>query len=245
MKSNVCFLLFCATLCVKAVSGSLDEAAPATPQLQEPIFTSCKNEPSKVSGVYLIRINNDTSSLEAFCEQEKFDGGWLVVQHRFDGSVDFYRNWTEYREGFGDVDKEFWLGLEKIHQITTARPHEITIEMKAFDETYRYARYDEFKIGSESEHYILTLGKYSGTAFDSMTRNNGMKFATMDRDDMDKENVPLGCVRAFRDPWWHADCTYANLNGLYKNANDIRTMFWYDFKRYQGLSFTRMMIREI
>lgn len=29
--------------------------------------------------------------------------GWLLIQNRLDGSVDFGRRWDEYRRGFGNI----------------------------------------------------------------------------------------------------------------------------------------------
>jgi hypothetical protein len=37
-----------------------------------------------------------------------------VIQRRIDGQTDFYRGWSEYEVGFGDLAKEFWLGMYNI-----------------------------------------------------------------------------------------------------------------------------------
>ena len=37
-----------------------------------------------------------------------------VIQRRIDGQTDFYRGWSEYEVGFGDLTKEFWLGMYEV-----------------------------------------------------------------------------------------------------------------------------------
>ena len=34
-----------------------------------------------------------------------------VIQNRYDGSVNFFRNFSEYEKGFGGIEGEFWLGV--------------------------------------------------------------------------------------------------------------------------------------
>ncbi|XP_058120129.1 ficolin-1-like [Anopheles ziemanni] len=197
------------------------------------------------SGQYVIHVGLNLQPLKVLCEQTMFEGGWTVIQQRFDGSVDFYRNWTEYRNGFGTLDGEFWLGLEYLHQMTRNRPHELMVEMKDFRGNYGYSKYGEFEIGSESEMYVLKkLGKYSGTGGDSMWENEGMMFTTFDRDN-DKSNS-LNCAEDHHGAWWFWSCTASNLNGKY--PDEYGSMSWYNFVGkwdWRALSYSRMMIRDI
>nr|KAG5702325.1 hypothetical protein BaRGS_002992 [Batillaria attramentaria] len=62
----------------------------------------------KTDGVHTLTVNN--TQIDVFCDQQTEGGGWTVIQRRQDGSVDFNRTWEEYRQGFGDLNGEFWLG---------------------------------------------------------------------------------------------------------------------------------------
>ncbi|KFB38439.1 AGAP011223-PA-like protein [Anopheles sinensis] len=207
--------------------------------------SSCRQAPNK-SGRYMIQIGENTTPFEVLCEQNThFGGGWIVIQQRLTGSVDFYRNWTEYRNGFGDLESDFWLGLEHMHQITNNRPHELLVELKDFKGKYIYARYNEFEIGSETDQFKLTkLGNYSGTAGNSMANNKGFKFSTFDRS---HDNLEGRCPNNHQAGWWFYHCTQASLNGRLEDlGNDWRSVFWYHYKyEYRGMAYARMLIRDI
>ena len=118
----------------------------------------------KKDGVYTIKPDN-LPAFDVFCDQTTAGGGWTVFQKRLDGSVDFYLNWSNYRVGFGDLNGEFWLGLDKIHRLTTSDSNILRVDLKDFEGNTRFAKYDMFRVMSENDMYKLNIGAHSGMKF--------------------------------------------------------------------------------
>ena len=114
----------------------------------------------KLSGVYTIDPDG-SGAFDVFCDQKKAGGGWTVFQKRLDGSVDFYRGWSDYKRGFGNLNGEFWLGLDKIHRLTKPR-NKLRVDLEDTTGNTVYAEYDMFAVTSERTKYQLSLGTYSG-----------------------------------------------------------------------------------
>ncbi|XP_035775460.1 angiopoietin-related protein 1-like [Anopheles albimanus] len=248
MKRIIALIVLCAALYIAADDPGKDNSNGTVLDTQhDDIPSSCKAAlaTSTASGTYQIRVKSDLEPFSVYCEQQDFGGGWIVIQHRYNGSLDFYRDWDEFRDGFGDLEQEFWLGLEKMHQITTGRKHELIVELRKFGGNYTYARYDAFEIGSESEDYVLkAVGKYKGTAGNALWYNKGMKFTTKDRDNDDYDATQ--CAHSHEGAWWHRACSLTSLNGRYMDDNHRYSIFWHTVRHgFFGLGYTRMMIREL
>ncbi|XP_049297129.1 fibrinogen-like protein A [Anopheles funestus] len=199
-------------------------------------YTSCSEVPS--SGIYSIQPDNIFEEpIRVLCDQDYESGGWIVFQHRFKGSMDFYRNWQEYKNGFGNLGGEFWLGLDRIHQLTVSSPHELVVLLEDLDGNKTFAKYDQFEIGDENEKYVLKIGDYSGTAVDSFSYYQGMKFSTFDADN---DGSTGNCAETLNGAWWFAGCGYRFFNGPYDNDDDSVESFWF----ISGLLKTsKLMIR--
>lgn len=88
-------------------------------------------------------------------------GGWTVFQRRVDGSENFYRNWADYKYGFGNFNGEFWLGLENIHRMTKQERNVLRIDLENFKNEKRYAEYGTFAVSNERNQYRLSIGRFS------------------------------------------------------------------------------------
>ena len=116
------------------------------------------------SGVYTISPDG-SGVFDVFCDQTTDGGGWTVFQKRLDGSVDFYRGWADYQNGFGNLNGEFWLGLDKIHRLTNSDTFKLRVDLEDWEGETRFAEYDMFAIGDEASKYRLSLGSYSDTFY--------------------------------------------------------------------------------
>ena len=141
-------------------------------------------------------------------------GGWTVFHKRFNGFVGFYRDWDEYKNGFGDVRGEYWLGNEKIHQLSDI-PSQLRVEINISSSLSKYAKYSNFSVTNEATNYTLFVNFYSGDAKDRLTAHNGMAFSTKDRNN-DKSSG--NCAVNSRGAWWYYDCYSSNLNGNYGDS---------------------------
>lgn len=156
------------------------------------------------SGIYRIKLP-DLESFYAPCDARYAGGGWIVIQRRMDGSENFYRNWSDYRAGFGSLMGEFFVGLEKLHRLTAMRPHELFLHLEDFEDEMRFAHYDNFSIGSEATGYeLVSLGKYDGNAGNSMGLSVLQKFSTLDQDN--DAWVNGSCARRYHSAWWYGGC---------------------------------------
>ncbi|XP_055626610.1 microfibril-associated glycoprotein 4-like [Toxorhynchites rutilus septentrionalis] len=189
-------------------------------------------------------------SFPVLCDQSYESGGWTVIQNRFNGSVDFYRGWKEYKNGFGNLNGEFWLGLDRLHALTYSAPHELHVLMEDFDNKTVVAKYSRFAVGNEHESYSITrLGNYTGSAGDGLSYHRGSKFSTMDvNHDVPGNNGGVDWTGA----WWYRRGHHSNLNGQYLKGAVDHTKYhgkgitWNPFRGDDySLKRSRMMIKRI
>ncbi|XP_041728102.1 fibrinogen gamma chain [Coregonus clupeaformis] len=191
------------------------------------------NKGGKTSGLYYVKPLKAKEQFLVYCEIDGFGRGFTVLQRRRDGSVDFNKDWVQYKEGFGyltpDDTSEFWLGNEKMHLLSTQSsiPYVLRIELTDWQGNKKHADYAMFKVGPEVDMYRLTYAYYfggdAGDAFDGFdfgddpsdkfyTSHNGMQFSTSDKDN---DKFQGNCAMQDGSGWWMNRCHAAHLNGKY------------------------------
>ncbi|XP_069487411.1 fibrinogen alpha chain-like [Ambystoma mexicanum] len=218
------------------------------------------------SGTFRIRPAGSSKALSVYCDQDTTLGGWLLIQQREDGSLNFNRTWAEFKEGFSNLDGngrgELWLGNEYIH-LLTQRETVLRVELEDWAGVEAYAEYT-MRVAPEAEGYALEVSHYDGSAGDALidgsledseyTSHANMKFSTLDRDN---DRWEESCAEMYGGGWWYNNCQAANLNGIYYSGGqyDPRNnvpyeiengVVWSTFKPVDySLKVVRMKIRPV
>ncbi|XP_034046090.1 angiopoietin-related protein 6 [Thalassophryne amazonica] len=200
------------------------------------------------SGIYLLHLQSANRLLQAWCEQSHALGGWTIIQRRQDGSVNFFRTWEQYKQGFGNLNGEYWLGLEHLHWLTKQANYKLRVVLEDWQGRQVFAEYDSFSVEPETDGYRLRLGQYHGNAGDSLSWHNNKAFTTLDRD---KDSYSGNCAHYQKGGWWYHMCAHSNLNGVWYRGGHYRSryqdgVYWAEFHGGSySLKRVSMMIKPI
>ncbi|XP_076341547.1 techylectin-5A-like isoform X3 [Tachypleus tridentatus] len=192
------------------------------------------------SGVYRIWPKSwmFTGSFDVYCDMDTDGGGWTVIQRRGDygNPTDyFYKSWQEYKMGFGDIDKDFWLGNYWIFTLTNQGTYSIRFDLTDKEGEKRFALYREFRIDNEELYYRLHVKGFTGDAGDSLKYHNGLSFSTKDSD---HDTYSGSCAESYKGGWWYGKCHSSNLNGLYLNGEHESYANGVNWKTWKGYHYS-------
>ena len=187
------------------------------------------------SAVYQLMTNCScgspfTAAADVYCDMDTTDGGWMVIQrNKKDGVHTFKKTWKDFKEGFGDLNGDkMWYGLKALNCFTETGQWELRIDFQFENKTWSHLHYKQFKVGSSSAEYPLTIGGFTGiTPTDPFVTHplNNMKFSTSDNDNDRRSG---NCAAVYSSGWWYNNCRHINPNYqppyVYLNSNNYNLL---------------------
>ncbi|KAL8590153.1 hypothetical protein ACOMHN_010348 [Nucella lapillus] len=194
-------------LCPRAYIGNICDIA----------MTDCSDVSRKAKlkkdGVYWIRPSASPYPFQVYCRMIKKPRTYFM--NRIHNDVNFTRSWDEYKRGFGNMTKDFWLGLEKLHFLTVSGDYELRFRVRLKSTKNVYQIYKNVVVGDEQQQYRLWLlgDSTRGDLGDCLSSANGSSFSTPDRDN--DNNNDTHCASLHQAGFWfHGDnCTLCNPTG--------------------------------
>ena len=177
------------------------------------IDSCCDLRTFLASGVYKINKGTFDNDALAYCDMGTDGGGWMVIQrNKKNSALNFNRPWVDYEKGFGDLNTEFWYGLEELHCLTQRGQWEMRVDYQKNDKTWSYLRYTQFSVGSANDEYPLTVGGFTGVGTDPFAYHNKMKFTTADNENDKWSGGNCATYVTYKSGWWYNTCRQVNVN---------------------------------
>ena len=248
--------------------SSLDIVVPALlppPPQPRDCYDIQKAYPPAMSGVYTVYYVNGITYGDVYCEMSAHGGGWTSFIRHYDTSVDFQRNWTEYRNGFGDPQGNYYYGNEGMRLIgyygnSQGNRYRLAVVMEDQFGEKRTSFYKDFRMYSESSHQYRArfLDYESGrveTGGDSLSAHDNVQFSTYDQPNEGSYcastmpeaggfwNKPYMTGVTERWEYGHDFCHLASPNGIPGNHERGKGINWWTWKgQYESLSAMVWMV---
>lgn len=195
---------------------------------------------NNLNGAYLVKPKHAMEAFPVFCERSG-SNDYTVIQRRVNHKMDFNISWKRYKEGFGSVNRNFWLGFDQILTLMNNQTVELEVGLTCdLDTRGSFAletfQLDDLSIAGEEHEYEIQLpipGTTPGSQSEEEIRSSllglaGRPFSTHDRD-----SSSPGCRNTTSGGWWlDTQCDFGNLNapfteyGLDSNNNSLWYITW-------------------
>ncbi|XP_071104210.1 fibrinogen-like protein 1 [Haliotis cracherodii] len=184
----------------------------------EDVITDCSDGVAHYgqSGEYIIQPHLSPRPFIVYCEMAL--GGRTAILKQTIGNENFNRPWDDYKNGFGNISGDHWLGNDYIHYISYSRKHSLLVQVETGSSYHQYYMQD-FGVNDEASKYKLTFGhhftsdKFPESLEDCLGPLYDSSFSTPDQDN---DNSARNCAQDFQSGWWFKDCSTCNPTGVYE-----------------------------
>lgn len=218
-------------------------------------------DPDDALGSKLLKISVGAGKFAL--QETKPDGSrWVIFQRRTTGVIDltrgwpewsrttgavsFNRGWSDYKFGFGDLETDYWLGLDHVHALCSSSCELMVTYNTLNDKKKEFShsiRYKMFSVAGEADQYNMTLSGFEPSVAngESDDLSSGRVFSTNDKDNTAQ------CAKSFGGGWWFnsspRDCGLSNLNGKWIDKSWTGVM-WAPRTLFNTVSLTQMAVHK-
>jgi len=167
----------------------------------------------------------------------------LLIQQNVDGSAFFNRSWAEFKVGFGDPSGNYWLGNERLSQLTMNNNYKLKFDLQSrSNRNWYWAKYSTFRVLPEAQNYRLQVAGYSGNAGnDALKVQNGMIFTTYDR--KNDLHLKVNCAVRSGGGFWYNMCYRCGVNSARDLVHYDWDFYWYGLPGGKNLQSSRMWLQ--